>query len=121
MRHTIAASAVILLLTGFLPDYALAGQPAPRDYGDAPEGVLAYPSTGQSGAFPSCKSTGPALFAEHNNFGAWFGPAIDLDSEGNGGLCPGFAPYDNDECFNDGDAGLLTPPAYTTTKKIFKD
>ncbi len=88
----------------------------PREYGDAPEGVLAYPATGMIGQFPTCKNVGPPLsYIEHNNFGAWFGPAFDFEMEGNAGLCPVFNPnlYDQDECWQDGDAGLMHPPAYT--------
>lgn len=82
------------------------------DFGDAPEGVLAYPS-GVVGQFPTCTTAGPAAWIQHMNFGAWFGPMVDFEMDGNGGLCPAYAPYDNDECFNDGDAGLLMPQAYT--------
>ncbi|MFC1970296.1 GEVED domain-containing protein [Chloroflexota bacterium] len=85
----------------------------PFDYGDAPEGALAYPATGVTGAFPTCKNVPIAGWIQHNNFGTWFGPAFDFESDGNHGLCPGFAPYDNDECFQDGDAGLILPQAYT--------
>ena len=51
-----------------------------REYGDAPEGVLAYPSTGGMGAFPTCITVGPSSYVEHNNFGAFFGPAFDMES-----------------------------------------
>lgn len=110
MKLTKAILITLVLLIGFSPGNV---QAQGRDYGDAPEGVLAYPSTGQNGSFPTCVQTGPALWAEHNNFGAWFGPNVDFEGEGNAGTCPVFAPYDNDECFNDGDAGLLMPPAFT--------
>ena len=83
------------------------------DFGDAPEGTLAYPSLGIFGAFPTCLTVGPLTWIQHTNFGAFFGPLVDFEPDGNGGLCPTFAPYDNDECFMDGDAGLLTPQAYT--------
>lgn len=82
------------------------------DYGDAPEASVAYPSTGVIGAFPTCITVGTS-FVQHNNFGAHLGPAFDFEPDGNGGLCPAFAPYDNDECFADGDAGLLIPESYT--------
>ena len=110
MKLTNAILITLVLLIGFAPDQVNAQG---RDFGDAPEGVLAYPSTGQNGSFPTCVNAGPALWAEHNNFGAWFGPVMDFEGEGNGGTCPTFTPYDNDECFNDGDAGLLMPPAFT--------
>jgi len=83
------------------------------EYGDAPEGALAYPSTGVTGAFPTCKNVTSAGWIQHDNFGTWFGPGFDMESDGNHGLCPGFAPYDNDECFGDGDAGLILPQPYT--------
>ncbi|MHC4258667.1 MAG: hypothetical protein ACYSUH_09915, partial [Planctomycetota bacterium] len=86
---------------------------AQEEYGDAPEGVLAYPSLGVNGQFPTCKTVGPAGWIQHTNFGAWFGPAFELELDGNAGACPGFAPYDLDECFADGDAGLLVPDSYT--------
>ena len=81
--------------------------------GDAPEGALAYPATGVTGAFPTCKDVPIAGWVQHNNFGTWFGPSFDFEWDGNHGLCPGFAPYDNDECFQDGDAGLILPEPYT--------
>jgi|GEM_PF-929970 len=87
-----------------------------RDYGDAPEGVnhLAYPPTGVTGAFPTCVGCGPAAWIQHNNFGAWFGQTVDFEFEGNAGWCPGgFPPYDQDETFQDNDAGLLMPQPYT--------
>jgi hypothetical protein len=94
-------------------------QPSERDYleyGDAPEGPshIAYPSTGVPGAFPTCMGCGPSAWIQHNNFGAWFGPSFDFESEGNAGWCPGgFPPYDQDEGFQDGDAGLMMPEPYT--------
>jgi len=30
------------------------------EFGDAPEGVIAYPATGVIGQFPTCKTVGPA-------------------------------------------------------------
>ncbi len=101
--------------------FAISGdEPCPdeefREYGDAPEGALAYPSSGVIGRFPTCKNVGAAgSFIEHNNFGAWFGPIFDFELDGNAGFCPLFNPsmYDQDECWQDGDAGLLFPPAYT--------
>ena len=39
-----------------------------------------------------------------------FGPNFDFELEGNAGWCPGgFPPYDQDEGFQDGDAGLIMP------------
>jgi hypothetical protein len=92
--------------------FALTGEWWP-EFGDAPEGALAYPATGVIGAFPTCKDVTTAGWVQHYNFGAWFGPGFDREPDGNHGLCPGFAPYDNDECFQDGDAGLIMPQPYT--------
>ncbi len=91
------------------------GSTGDLDFGDAPEGVLAYPSNGVSGQFPTCKTVGPATWVQHNNFGAFFGPIVDFEADGNAGLCPVFTPnsYDQDECFNDGDAGLIKPTGFT--------
>ena len=90
---------------------------ADKDYGDAPEGAIAYPSLGVMGNFPTCITVGPASYIEHGLCWARFEmvppPGFDFELDGNGGLCPGFAPYDNDECFMDGDAGLIFPDAYT--------
>jgi len=83
------------------------------EFGDAPEGALAYPATGVAGAFPTCMSVTTAGWIQHDNFGAWFGPGFDFETDGNAGLCPGFAPYNSDECFEDGDAGLILPEPYT--------
>jgi hypothetical protein len=86
------------------------------DYGDAPEGATAYPN-GIMGAFPTCVTVGPAGFVLHQPFVdprlAFFGPLSDNELDGNAGACPQFAPYDQDECFQDGDAGLLLPPPFT--------
>jgi hypothetical protein len=81
----------------------------PFDFGDAPEGgaALAYPPAATPGQFPTCLNVGPAPFVGHTNFGAFFGPLFDLEPDGNAGLCQTascFPPYDQDECFQDGDA-----------------
>ncbi|UCG49589.1 MAG: hypothetical protein JSU94_07370, partial [Phycisphaerales bacterium] len=108
---------------GETEDYYFTPEPPPPpelEFGDAPEGALAYPSTCKMGAFPTCVTIGPAGWIEHNNFGAFFGPMVDFEPDGNGGLCPLFNPnsYDKDECFQDGDAGLLMPPSYTITGPV---
>jgi V8-like Glu-specific endopeptidase len=88
--------------------------PPELEYGDAPENGIAYPSTSTTGAFPTCRSCGPAGWIEHTNFGAYFGPDFDYELDGNAGLCPNcFPPYNQDECFNDGDAGLMVPEPFT--------
>lgn len=84
-----------------------------KDYGDAPEGALAYPASGVFGQFPTCISVGPLGYVEHTNCGTILGPGLDYEGDGNGGACPGFNPYDLDECKGDGDAGLTIPGAFT--------
>jgi hypothetical protein len=85
-----------------------------RDFGDAPEGSIAYPGTGVIGNFPTCLNVLPAGFVSHQITGTvYIGPSVDLEFEGNAGNCPAFPPYDADECWNDGDAGLLFPGPYT--------
>ena len=88
-------------------------QPSELEFGDAPEGSLAYPSSATLGAFPTCKNCGPVGWIQHNNFGAFFGPTFDFEIDGNAGNCPNFPPYDADECFQDNDAGLIVPEPYT--------
>jgi len=87
-----------------------------REFGDAPEGVIAYPAEGVVGMFPTCVGVGPASWIEHNSQGRmYFGAKVDVEREGNGGKCPTFAPdqYNGDETLKDGDAGLIRPRAYT--------
>jgi len=119
-----------LLITMVLPAAGLINETEPksangllleRDYGDAPEGpqAVAYPSLGVMGNFPTCQSVGPALWVQHNNFGAWFGPAVDFEPDGNGGTCPQcFPPYDQDETFMDTDAGLIMPGPFTIDNSL---
>jgi hypothetical protein len=87
------------------------------DYGDAPEDALAYPSTGQFGYFPTCYSKTPPGYIYHAAVNtAGFGPMVDHEHEGNADSCSNlvaFPPYDADECFQDGDAGLVWPEPYT--------
>ena len=104
-----------LLLTVFLMisvPFAIQISAQGFEYGDAPEGATAYPSTGVIGFFPTCMTIG-ASYIQHNNFGAQLGPAYDFEGDGNAGFCPVFPPYDSDECFADGDAGLLFPEPFT--------
>lgn len=86
-----------------------------RDFGDAPEGALAYPSTGVIGQFPTCVGVGPAAWIEHSGGTCYFGPKVDMESDGNGGKCPAYSPnlYNQDEKQMDGDAGLTKPRAFT--------
>lgn len=84
------------------------------EWGDAPESGIAYPSLGVMGAFPTCQNAGPAAWVWHGPLcWSFFGPSCDFEIEGNAGMCAQWPPYDLDECFADGDAGLLFPPAYT--------
>ncbi|MHC4528310.1 MAG: DUF7901 domain-containing protein, partial [Planctomycetota bacterium] len=88
------------------------------EYCDAPEGTsaIAYPLSGVTGSFPTCATSGPAGNVQHTNWGAWLGPSFDLEMDGDAGLCPPpgcFPTYDDDECYADGDAGLLIVEAYT--------
>ena len=89
----------------------------PGDWGDAPEGVTvnAYPFLGfVSGRFPTCMNVPISTWVYHAPPPvAWFGPVVDFETEGNAGICPSFTPYDFDECFVDGDAGLIVPEPYT--------
>jgi hypothetical protein len=111
--------ATVLPATGIVNESDLVtylGVRQERDFGDAPEGdnAIAYPSLGVLGSFPTCKTTGPSGWVQHDNYGGYFGPGVDFESDGNGGLCPGgFPPYDQDECFQDGDAGLIIPEPFT--------
>ncbi|MBN2455188.1 MAG: hypothetical protein JXB29_01415, partial [Sedimentisphaerales bacterium] len=95
------------------------------EYGDAPDGttanpVIAYPSLGVNGWFPTCKTVLPSGYVEHGLGWAHFVnpagglPAWDSEPDGDAGLCPScFPTYDDDECYLDGDAGLIIPEPYT--------
>lgn len=87
------------------------------DWGDAPEGALAYPHLGVLGQFPTCFAVLLAPFIYHGQL-CWAHfpgapPPFDFEVDGNAGLCP-FMPgqYDMDECFIV-DAGLMFPDPYT--------
>jgi hypothetical protein len=58
---------------------------------------------------------GPASWIEHQSQTCYFGPKVDIETDGNGGKCPAFSPnlYNQDEKQLDGDAGLIKPRAYT--------
>ncbi len=110
---------VDVLLSGESVDATLRSRDYP-EWGDAPEGanppVVAYPSTGVPGSFPTCLRVDPANFLRHWMTMGWFGPTWDSEGDGNAANCfntPSFPPYDADECFADGDAGLMIPDAYT--------
>ena len=92
-------------------DYLLhISQSSEAEYGDAPQGVRAYPPAAILGQFPTCLASGAAVKHPVAN-GAFFGTGIDFEPDGNAGLC-GFPLYDQDECFG-GEAGLLRPRPYT--------
>ncbi|MFC1765983.1 GEVED domain-containing protein [Planctomycetota bacterium] len=99
--------------------FVITGEPDDTDvgleFGDAPEGSLAYPEICVYGSFPTCVNTGPAGWIQHKQQSAWFGQSADQEADGNAGLCPLFNPdtYNQDECFGDGDAGLLIQPSHT--------
>lgn len=103
----------------FLPAmlvFSAAAMAQVTDFGDAPEGALAYPRTGVLGAFPTCIGVGTSTsYIVHMHIFARFGPSIDPEPDGNAGVCPLFNPnsYNQDECFNDNDAGLITPGGFT--------
>ncbi len=97
------------------------GSLAHYDFGDAPESAspgmgdaIAYPDIGVDGAFPTCETFGILGFVRHDRSlwpGAYFGPMADTETDGDAGLCPGcFPTYDDDECYQDGDAGLVNIP-----------
>lgn len=90
------------------------------DFGDAPDGSLAYPASGVIGMFPTCAYEYNTGYIQHNNYGSWFGPSFDGEFDGNANFCPSFNPdnYNMDECFNDGDAGLLFPGAFSITGPV---
>ncbi len=88
--------------------------PLEGEWGDAPEGALAYPSLGVVGYFPTCYG-GPVgrIFHANDTPEAYFGPTMDTEVDGNANVCP-MPPYENDECYEplDGDAGLVAPDAF---------
>jgi hypothetical protein len=101
--------------TGETEDYLLAiGDGSVGDageLGDAPEDALAYPN-GTMGQFPTCIAGGPIGYVHHRApITSFFGPTVDLEVEGNHDLC-NFSLHNNDECDQDGDAGLIEPRAY---------
>lgn len=104
---------------GETEDYLLrvaAGEPPPPpdpidEFGDAPEGVIAYPDNGVIGQFPTCTAVGaPGSFVRHRTPSGLLGlgsAPVDLEPDGNSGDCA-FTIYDRDECAftGGGDPGL---------------
>jgi hypothetical protein len=108
-RSTAVLATLALLLS------APAHAEMPGDYGDAPEGTLAYPDLGVTGAFPTCRSTGPAGYVYHMGMdAAYLGTEAAFDAEAD---CPE-AAVDGDECFEDGDAGLIEPIPWTIQEDV---
>ncbi len=88
--------------------------PLPYDYGDAPEGVIAYPATGVVGAFPTCRASGSAGFIRHRgDMGTFLGNKVDYESDGNAGMCSASGLFDQDELCYEYDSGLWAPDPFT--------
>lgn len=89
-------------------------QPQPGEYGDAPDGAVAYPSLGVLGNFPTCIDPFGNWVGHGAMRMAWFGQDVDFENDGDGGICF-FGPYDQDECAgpSDLDAGLQIATSYT--------
>ncbi len=88
--------------------------PLPGDYGDAPEGAIAYPATGVVGAFPTCRTYGPTGYIRHTgNKGSFLGNKVDHETDGNAGSCSSGSAYDQDELCYEADSGLWAPDAFT--------
>jgi len=95
----------------------------PYEYGDAPEGIMAYPDLGVVGSFPTLKDDGPAGFVRHGTSGQMYlGYEVDYETDGNtGSAAPTGDPWDTDEGLNDRrgdvviytDLGLTGPCNYT--------
>ncbi len=88
------------------------------EFGDAPEGVVAYPSSGVIGNFPTCKDVGPAGYIQHaRDSGTMLGYKVDFEIDGNEGKCSVFHPnlYDQDESCDELEACLIRPDNYTIT------
>jgi hypothetical protein len=84
------------------------------EFGDAPDGATAYALPGHVfGDFPTCM-LGPNGYIVHTGITGdmRFGFYEDLESNGNSDDCA-FSIYDNDELFNDGDAGLMFPSPFS--------
>ncbi len=121
-KRAVVAALIVLLVGwgaawGAKDDGVSAAGGGEYDFGDAPEGVIAYPDEGIVGMFPTCVGVGPASWIQHASQGQmYFGAKVDLEADGNGGQCPTFSPtfYDMDETISTaGDAGLIRPRAYT--------
>jgi hypothetical protein len=92
------------------------------EFGDAPDGVVAYPTTGVIGDFHTTglpnRPPEEAMYHELTSAFLFLGDTIDGEWSGNAGLpFGGFFRYDADECFDPSstlrDDGLLFPTSYT--------
>ena len=84
---TIFVVITVCSLTGVLATTALCDD----DWGDAPVGSVAYPSTGVIGGFPTCQNVPINFYITHGALPpqwTFFGPQEDYEREGNGGQCP---------------------------------
>jgi hypothetical protein len=96
-------------------DYLVQLAPAgygPGELGDAPDGHMAYPSTGTLGQFPTCRTSPNGFVLHMSGASMHFGFSVDHEFDGNATNCP-FTPYDDDDRYQDGDAGLLHPEPWT--------
>lgn len=84
------------------------------ELGDAPDGVPAYAGGFSIGKFPTCVSGVNGSIWHNSSSGMMFGPSLTFESDGNHDNC-WFNPYDNDERWNDGNAGLIVPEPYSLT------
>jgi len=98
---------------GETEDYLLRVAPraTPQELGDAPYLVRAYPPNGAIGKFPTCL-TSPGYVHHEFSSGLYLGPGADPELDGNQDNC-GFTPHNNDECYGDGDAGIINPRPLT--------
>jgi hypothetical protein len=99
--------------SGETEDYLLRVDDSPlHEFGDAPDGALAYPPSATVGNFPTCIG-GSNGAVRHSSSGLlYLGPSVDLEPDGNAGQCS-FIPYDEDECSGGGDGGLTGGVAWT--------
>jgi hypothetical protein len=90
------------------------------DYGDAPEGAIAYPASAVVGRFPTVLApTTPVPYMMHARQPSpllHLGDGLDYEYDGNAGIpFLDFIAYDADECYDPApsDDGLLFPAAFT--------
>lgn len=95
----------------------------PAEFGDAPEGALAYPPNGVIGDFPTCTSVGAAgTFVVHANPVSQLrlGLSFDTERDGNGDDCL-WSDYDRDECNAvNGDAGFVGAGVHTIVNGLIE-